>query len=211
MKVWKLYVDLRTLSNTSTVLDLLVEYDVNENASNLLFAISDNKKKLKRFFEIHRKEMFLVVEAEMTKDDYKDMLEYDPHLKTDFLLQDVPIMVFAKTEKGCIRMSYPAVLTGHENKTIEFGLEMVDDMMYELYTHSPRLRYYYEHNIFTKKVKKALKTLGLIHTLDELDKYYSSSLKEPCPVFYLNEWALLRDQYADVLIGGGDRYEDPFV
>lgn len=212
MKIWKLYVDIRTLSNRSMLLDQLISYECNETTSNLLFGISTRKSDINRFFELHRQEMFLVVEKSISKEEFDNMIKYDPHFHSDFLLESGGLTIFFRSHGGIKNIVYSTVLAKHEWMSVELGLEATTDALYDLYTYSNKLRYYYGH-LFTKKMKKALDVLGLIPALDKVDLFYTPNHNGIEPEFTLNEWGILKQIYNEVLIGieRGDNFEDPFI
>lgn len=206
-KVWFLYVDVRTLGNMSPLLDTLISYECNENKSNLLFAITDNKSYVERFFDLHKREMFLVVKRKMTKVEYAEYLEDNPHAKTEFLLCEQPMTLFAKNGRSISRVDYPAILALHEKNQLMFSYESWDEVCYDFYLSADTIKCYY--NALTKKLRKALDNLQLFQYIEGISSWYNTDIANKGNV-RVNEWALLKDFYSEVLIGGDD-VEDPFI
>lgn len=207
-KVWFLYVDIKTLDNSSILLDQLIAFECNEDKQNLLFAVTNEKSYVERFFELHRREMFLVVERKMTRGDYEEYLKENPHIRTDFLLYPNNITMFVKEGKDILqRVDYDAILALHEKTTIEFSYDAWDDRIYEFYLASDSLKMYYD--AFSKRLRKALDDMRLFEYIREISKWYNSKTPNDGTI-YINEWALLREFYGEVLIGGGD-YDDPYI
>lgn len=206
MKIWRLYVDIRTLSNRSPILDILVDGDENNVNKNILFGVTTSKKDLNTFFNIHRREMFLVVSQRIDKEEYDELLNTDGMFHQYIMKRDK--MTIIMNVQGVMRpVVHKVVLTTHEIMNLAYAHEALDDCIYNLYINKEELMYYYK-NLFTKRVRKALDTLGLIPTLDIICDWYGDT--DSKKTIHACEWLMLREQYYEVMIGG-DRRETPFI
>ena len=104
---------------------------------------------------------------------------------------------------------YPSVVAKHENISISLGLEGTDDLIYDLYCQSELLQEMYHVGVFDKKFKKLLDATGFIQTLSNIDEWYHTKSSD-VPNMILNEWAILKKIYKDVLIGG-DSDDSPLI
>lgn len=215
MRVWKLYVDTKTLSNSSPLLDQLDmgddDYDTDPDISGfILFGITTDKKKLKKFFELHRKEMFLVVSKKISKSDFEELKRTTEY--NTCVMKDRDITIFIRVDKLIEPISYDTVLAEHEYTSIMGGHEMIDEFRYDLYDISDSLQYWYDE-LFTKELKKALDALDFRDTIEYTRAFYTDEFGAVPNVWHANEWALLADVYYEVLVGGegANQYENPFI
>ena len=210
MTVWYLYVDFHTLSNTSDVLDQLMSFDINEDREQLLFAVTDKKKYVERFFELHRREMFSVIKKKVDKNTFWKGIKDNPNSLGQFVLEKSPLRLLIHTKNDKLAtVVYPSVVAKHENISISLGLEGTDDLIYDLYCQSELLQEMYHVGVFDKKFKKLLDATGFIQTLSNIDEWYHTKSSD-VPNMILNEWAILKKIYKDVLIGG-DSDDSPLI
>lgn len=170
----------------------------------ILYAATDSKEHLNRFFDIHKRECFIVVKRDEASSEELEKLR-----KWKIVYEPVYCMTVIG---GKVRnLTAPMCLSYHEYEEISESLELVDSASYNVYVLIKESAI--NNKIFSKGIRKCMKELGLLKFLKSVVKLYGDQGEEndfPFGETGINEWYLLKQTFGDVLIGGDD-VENPYI